>query len=212
MPASYPATSDVQAYATAQGVTVDATQCAAALAGVIAEWERRTRFVPFLGESSDSVDYFDANGSTLWLPGYVSITSVFYGITATESGGSVSYTAGTRSYKDVGHYERKEWDRVLSPITWINWITCVPAGVRSVKVTGKRGCLAAVPDDVWRGLVQRAGDRSIQEKQPGLLRGIAEIDVGRGDQRVKYGSVGAASAAYEAAFNVLVAQYRRATL
>lgn len=208
---AYPSLAEVTAYAAALGITVDSTQATQTLAAAIDEWEERTRFVPFLADSSDSVAYFDADGSgVLSLPGYVSITSVYTGITATESGGTVTYSDGTRSYADVGHYVLKEWNRVLSPITMIQWKTGVMPGIRSVKITGKRGAFVALPDTVWQAILECAGSRSaaISLSTP---PGYSEIEI-TGDARVKFGGFSESVTAAEKKFSNAIATYRRAVL
>lgn len=211
--AAYPTLAEVTAYAAAMGVTVNSTQATQTLAAAIDEWEEKTRFIPFLAEASDSVAYFDADGSgVLSLPGYVSITSVYTGVTATESGGTVSYSAGTRSYADVGHSELKEWSRVLSPITMLQWKTGVMPGIRSVKVTGKRGAFVALPDSVWQAILEYAGSRASAISVGAATTGLSELDIGRGDVRAKFGGVTDAVSASQATFRKAVASYRRALL
>lgn len=144
----YPTELDLQAFLVSAGVVSSAPSGVASyVEGAIAEWERCTGYKPFLGESSDSSDYFNGPYPSKHLDlcgGYVSITSLAIGITATDDTGTVQ-TAN------------QDWfpEHQGEAITGIEF-TGLVSGLRSIKIVGKKGYSATLPADAYQAILQKA--------------------------------------------------------
>lgn len=144
----YPTESDLQAFLVSAGVVSSAPSGVAAYVdGAIAEWESMTGFRPFLGESSDSTSYYDGPYPSRFLDllgGYVSITSLAIGITATDTTG----TAQTANEDWFAKYQGQA-------ITGVEFSGLV-SGSRSIKIVGKKGYSATLPADAYQAILQKA--------------------------------------------------------
>jgi hypothetical protein len=146
---AYPDETALQAFLVASGVVSTApTGVSDYIDGAAEEWERLTGFQPFLGASADASFYFDGPSPLCYLDlrgGFVSITSLATGITATDDTG----TAQTVN---------QDWFAVTNPSGTIIGIDFNGpfSGKRTVKIVGKRGYSASIPDEVYTAILQKA--------------------------------------------------------
>lgn len=126
-------------------------QAEIAVASVVAEFERRTGWKPFLAEAVDSARYFDYTdqyGELQLNGGYVSITSVT--VSGTLQTVNTNYTLEPRNAVSDGY-----------PYTHINfpyggWRTGYPTTPNSIVIVGKRGFATELPADVWQSVQEAA--------------------------------------------------------
>lgn len=170
---AYPTAAQVEAFIETFDITPPSTiDYEPYIASAIAQWERETRYKPFLTESSAQDYYYDPPGPNtrhslrggtrlLMLDnGFTTITSVRTGITPDDSTGTL-LTLNT-------DYRYKPYNCVAQglPVTMIEFAYAVYGGPRSIKLTGKAGFAADLPVDAWV---------AIRELAAGLvLRGIRE--------------------------------------
>lgn len=173
MPAAYPASVDVAAALVAQGLTVPSNLDAIRTA-VIADWERRTGYKPFLGDTVDTVRTYDPpythRDFELYLGcGFHSITSIVINSVAKTVG--VDYDLLPLDAANEG----RGWNRVRFRFH--------PGYVKmSVVVTGHAGYAATLPDDVYQVLFDEMQARGLTAGQSGagtvkrVKQGMREVE------------------------------------
>lgn len=145
---AYPTEADLQAFLIAAGISAEAPSGVGTYAsGAAEEWEMKTGYKPFLADSADSTEYFDGPAPSCYLDlrgGYVSITSLATGITATDTTGTVQTV-------------NSDYFPVYSGDTIVGIDFNAPLfGKRTIKIVGKRGYSASIPDEVYNAILQKA--------------------------------------------------------
>jgi hypothetical protein len=153
----YPTSSDVTALLSAAGISGGDSLAAAALAGVIAAFERGTGWRPLLKDTVDASRYFDTP-----CPGtFGCVLELRHGLqTLTELKCGVGFdgTGGTVMTQGEGFLlEPSDGGIDGRPYTQVRFIQ-YPFGnlVRSIKITGKWGYCDDVPDDISQAIIRKA--------------------------------------------------------
>lgn len=148
---SWPAPADLTNRLTALGSSLPTGLTAAEVLDRAAEeWERRTKWKPFLAESSDSTTWFDYVGGQLDLRGgYVSFTSVTVNVDSSYPGDVL--TLNEQWFPLPSHAPSVE-----RPYTEIGFDVSPVRLARSIKVVGKRGYSATIPFDAWEAVLDWA--------------------------------------------------------
>lgn len=148
---SWPVAADLTNRLTALGTSLPAGLTAAEVIDrAVEEWERRTKWMPFLAETSDSTTYFDYYGGTLDLKGgYVAFTSVTVNI-------DTGYAGEVLAANDAYHALPSHADGVGRPYTELLFQDPPQRLARSVKVVGKRGFAVTIPFDAWEAVLDWA--------------------------------------------------------
>ncbi len=184
---NWPQDEDVPAVPGAGGAQITAARRAA-----IAAFKSAVRYPVFIfgvdnGGDENEVRPFQAvQGMVKFDCGFVAIAEVRTGVTRTN--GAVDAGSGTVIYADDGYEPHHEPDSE-GPITWLA-VGGVPCGLsthgKSVTVKGSVGAYAYCPDDVWQAIIDETVARaSTAVNAAQAASGIAEYEVGRGDERVK---------------------------
>lgn len=206
---------------------------ASELASAVEEFERRTRWVPFLAAEGPESRYYDppgpdsgraggysgagdvGGGRMLWLDGgLVELTSLAVAVSP-EDGEGEPLTAGT----DFWLFPRNAAQRRL-PVTGIEFRRRQHGQPASIKVEGRFGRCSPLPADAWRAVLCRAAASAYD-----ALRTLVETSGGADEsrrvvQRVRYGDQDVEFAStqterealkkgWEAAFESACKRYRR---
>lgn len=126
-------------------------QAEIAVASVVAEFERRTGWMPFLADAVAGTWYFDntdAYGELAFDGGFVTISSLT--INGTLQTLNTNYTTEPRNAVNLGQ-----------PITRINMVhggfrTGYPTTPNNIVVVGRRGYTTTLPADVWQAVQEMA--------------------------------------------------------
>lgn len=202
--AAYPTQEDLNGYIQSLGVINPArlTDALALMrtdrkaAAAWQEWEKRTGYKPFLGETSDSTRYLDppgpnnpGGGSRLYLPwGLVSLTSLKVYCDPADATTGTALTANTDFFlmDAAGDYIDPEDDG--RPYELIEFRTRLWGGRKSIRLVGKRGYAAEIGEDVWEAIRQYGGYLCYQELSLNISRGLfSRRDV---NSEVRYGGGG----------------------
>lgn len=157
MQAAYPTVAEISSALAEQGVTVPGT-LAAIVAAVIADWERKTGYKPFLGASAATTWLFDApylsRDFTLdFEGGFWAITSISNNDVAVDAD---DYDLLPLNAANDG----RGWDRV-------RFASHPGFGRGTISVVGKRGYAEELPDDVYQALFDEMQRRAILKSQTG---------------------------------------------
>lgn len=124
-----------------------------AISAAVDSWERDTLYKPFKVEAADTTRYFSPleswpNGILNLRSGYISITSITTGLSATELTGTVLTV-------DVDYWlEPMGTDGPYNYVRFASYQSGVP---KSIKIIGKRGYNASeIPAEAWLAVANRA--------------------------------------------------------
>lgn len=142
---AWPSDATAQAFATEQ-----ASIC---VAGSIKEWERRTGWIPFKKQSTDTTREYertDPYGKLDLKAGLLSVTSV---------------TVGTRTYIQNEDYKLLRLNSAQNEYPFdgiyfkypINAYNTRPIWGTEIVITGKWGFSEDIPADVWKAILRQAG-------------------------------------------------------
>jgi hypothetical protein len=201
MRADCPQVSDVEKVLTSLGVDFSSIDIDAERLGAIAQWGLDVGYPVFKVESADSTRYFSPHecygqGILSLKCGYVSITSVTVGLTATDTTGTVLTVNQDYWLEPLGGDGPYHYLRFWS----------LPAGeIRSIKVIGKRGYSTdGIPDDVWLAVCKKAAAMAISNTLMGVTSSITQgpVSIGTG------GSGGGITSALENEYKTVVGSGR----
>lgn len=142
---AWPSDSTAQAFATEQ-----ASIC---VAGSIKEWERRTGWIPFKKQSTDTTRDFTRTDPY----GYLELNGGILEVT--------SIVVGTRTYIQNEDYKlmrlnSAQGERPFDGIRFkqpVNAYSTRPIWGTEIEVTGKWGFSENIPADVWKAILRQAG-------------------------------------------------------
>lgn len=148
---AWPVQEDFDARLGAFGATLPAGLDAEELiAEAVTEFERRTKWSPFLAEKEDSETAFDSDGGSLDLRGgYVEVTTVTVDISFGSSGRVLT---AIQDYSLMPAHAAA----VKRPFTDILFETAPMRGPGAILVTGKRGYCTEIPKDAWYAVLNWA--------------------------------------------------------
>jgi hypothetical protein len=208
MPAAYPIEAEVQAALTAAGVNYGTVDLEVYLNAAVTEFESRTGWSPFLADAEDSTWWFDApryaDGILDLEGGFTVITSVTVGAHQGNTGRALTVTNDFAPMSYNGPGEFRPWNR-------IRFLTSCGYQPRSIKVIGKRGACATVPDDVFLAIRDYAGALAMPSITQALgavtkvKQGPVEYTMGNSDEDSGTSRVGAWTNAFDSA----VSRYER---
>ena len=161
--------------------------------GAVEEWESKTGYTPFLGDSEDSTEYFDGTAPLRYLDlrgAYTSITSVHYGVTSDSDG-----TLGTLNSDYFLHYFK-------GAIVGIEF-TGMISGNRTIKIVGKKGFCTELPSSVYRAILEKAA----ADAMPMLTQVNDAKKIKQGPVEIEQGS--SRDAAWQEKFECLAREYQR---
>lgn len=199
---AWPKVEDVEKVLTSLGVDFSSIDVDAERLGAIAQFGIDTGYPVFMVEASDSTRYFSPHecygrGLLSLKCGYVSITSVTTGLSATELTGTVLTVNQDYWLEPLGGDGPYHYLRFWS----------LPAGeIRSIKVIGKRGySTEGVPDDVWVAVAKKAAARCISNTLMAAASSITQgpVSIGTG------GTGGGIASALETEYKAVVGRYSR---
>lgn len=205
MKSSYPGSADLTTFFDGQGITPPAGGEDAVLAA-IAEWEDRTGYKPFLGDTSAADWYFDgcfAGSNLLDLKGgFWDVDSVAVNITYEDDDGTE--LVENRDYillpMNAANMDRG-WNQ-------IKFLSSVPYGDRCVKIVGKRGYAEQIKEDAWRAILERAAAKCLADAVEGSSmltkekQGPVEYEYDTGENNTKI-------AIWNKGFSAAVVRYLR---
>lgn len=174
--AAYPTTADVQTFIEAMGLTAP-SNLDTIVDGVVSEFERKTGYQPFLADAAATTWTFDP---PYQMRGFrLNLEGAFFTVTAVE----VNDTALTITddytllpLNAARFVPVRGWDELMfksHPGTL--------AG--SIEVTGRRGLYAALPDDVYQAIFNKAARLGISA---GSASGLDVKRVKQGTREVEY--------------------------
>lgn len=192
----------------------------------ISEWERATRFIPFMGDTDDQTVWYNprdlqqpighfpfldtaANGGP---GGVLSVTSLYVGVTSTSTG-----TALTQDY----HYAMRPRNAALKnmPYTYIEFIRPPYVGlgalgsvVDSIKLVCKRGYWTKVDEAAYQAILSGAAALAVSVLSRPVSPGILEIT--DDDVKIKYDpdAFGKMQERYQKQFDTGIMRFRRMSL
>lgn len=219
-PGPWPDAHDIRRYAENAGVRLtnfDLIATERAVHGAIAEFERRTGWLPFLSSGQDETRLFDTPMNSLLdlKGGLVSVTAVAVAGTAYQAGVNFwmkpgnapaqgrPYTAidfnGLREYGYAGMYDYNPINSLFYPGT----------GHQSVSVTGRWGFCAAVPFDVAQAVIGRALGQALGFAGSRRSRGLQQWEEGGVSEKYADRPFGGLTDLLSQEFESVVATYRR---
>lgn len=176
MPATYPVASDVTAFLSSIGVTLDGSfPLASYVASAIGQFEKETGYVPFI--ATTQTRYYDAPGAKPDAYGrggggtLLQLDNSLISVSSLTVGGQTK-TLGTDFYKvDIN-----------KPSAWALRFTAPIFGLpQCITIVGTWGYASAVPDDAWEAIRQSAAGLAIsallEEKRATGLTSWKEDDV-----------------------------------
>lgn len=176
----WPTSEELGALFAARGVSLSGLSPQACIDAAISAFERDTGYRPFKAETADSTRYFSVQdvghrGLLDLRAGYVSVTSVTVGVSATEVGSALTVNVDY-------------WAEPVSgdgPINFIRFLS-EPAGYpRSIVVAGKRGYAASIPAEAWQAVLNRAAIESLSQVEAGAVDSTVQgpVTINYGDMR-----------------------------
>lgn len=192
MPSTYPADSDVTSLLTSMGAQLPSGFSVTGYAAqAVAEWERRTGYIPFLNTSGvDATRTFDPPGPNQRVmygtrlmgggmildlkAGLYSLTSVTVGVTLDNPTG-VLFTLGRDFW-----LEPVNADVESKPFEFIRFRVQQFGSQHSIQVIGRFGYGATIPQDAWEAIRRLGASLALKDVAEGLktgLRKASELDV-----------------------------------
>lgn len=201
---AWPIEDDLTARLTALGVTLPAGLDAdEVIAEAVSEWDRATKWSPFLAEESDSETVFDYFGGRLdFRGGYTEVTEVAANIDSGNPSGTV-LTEGTDYRLYPSHAPN-----VNRPYTDIVFVTSVLKGVGTVKVTGKRGYCTTIDRDAWYAVLDRAV-KTVLEFRAGEKGQVVEFQQDTVRKKFASATGGGTIDAFDQRWKKAVGRYKR---
>jgi hypothetical protein len=186
----------------------------------ITAWENATGYSPFLVDPTDVTKRFDPPGPTIrgtrygyrarggeryvdFNQGLVSLTSVVTGVDSVSAGTTRTLNTDFYLYPPNAATEERPYQR-------LEFVLPVWGSQQSIRVTGKWGYTAILPDDVWQVILMRAMYMLTPSLAIALSGGLYEIK--RLNYTLRYAGgretpLAAESALWEKRFNKLACDY-----
>lgn len=202
MRANYPTESDVQRFLLGSGLTTDQmtyVDLAGLASAAQSEWERASRFIPFLAGSTDTTvrynprDVIYPPGRPAFLDlrakggprGVTSITSFTVGVTTTSAG---SLLTANRDYRaQPGNNAAKN-----RPYTYIEFIRPpfvmlgAMGGIEdSLVMVARSGYCTQLDEVVFQAVLQRAAMHALEQMSNAVSGGLKSVSIG--DHRFDWG-------------------------
>jgi hypothetical protein len=188
--------------------------CGLAIYAAVAEWERLTRYQPFLASSADSTRLFDVPTSTILdlMGGIVTLTSVSVAGSLYTAGRQ--YTPGPSNAVARGKpYTYLDFGALSYPYSAAGGALGILPGLRqSIQVTGTWGFSLIVPPDVRLVILREMAATlapSLSVARFGGLVSWTEAGVTENYGKSQYADIAEAGSA---AFQAAALRYRRLTL
>jgi hypothetical protein len=194
--AAYPDSDDVMTLLSGAGITVpDNLDVDALIAEAIDDWEKRTRYKPFLGEATARDYTYDppgvnqhgpcrGGGTTLLLKrGFVADA----GEPITVTAGVTNDSAGTLLVEGTD-YDLEPANAIndLVPFTSIEFRCRRYGAPRSIVVNGKSGYSLEIPANAWGAIRKMGAVKVLEAMQEAYAAAGAVISEKSGDDEIKY--------------------------
>lgn len=234
-PAGYPTGDDLRAYVASLGVIdpdeltdeLDAMDPDAKVAAAREEFERRTGWTPSIEDATDQTRYFDppgpdglahswgawrAGGQELDLaadgPGLLSLTELRVGVSTQSDGDALV---------ENEDFFLKPYNAALNgrPFESVLFASVRGGAPRSIRIAGRWGFGARVPEDVWQAVLHQAAFLCYPEIALAISRGLYSSK--DQDHEVRYGSARGPAVSEESRdwrdrFEATVSRYMRVVL
>ncbi len=221
---AYPTGADLSAYlvsigllSTAQAASLDLD---ARMNAAVAQWERRTGFIPFLAGAA-TTRYFDPPGPNR-RTGRIGLTrggearlDLMGGLVGEPSsvitGYSIHSTGSTLTAQDQYCLLPRDNPARSLPYLEIEFISSQWGGPGSIAILGQWGYSTTVPDDVWQALLEYGAWLAVPDVTGLRTRGILEWE---DIARVRYGDDPLAHfrKQWRAALDEILSSYQRIVL